>query len=89
MFRKLVFDYVMGFNESLVFREKLMDMIGFMIPYYIHEGKNQLVISVGCTGGRHRSVSFANWLYRELMKCDEYGVRIEHRDIDKDKKINE
>ena len=84
-----VFDYVMGFNESLVFREKLMDMIGFMIPYYIHEGKNQLVISVGCTGGRHRSVSFANWLYRELMKCDEYGVRIEHRDIDKDKKINE
>lgn len=77
----------MSFEESLVFRKKLIDMIDFMIPYYIHEGKNQLVISIGCTGGRHRSVSFANWLYQELKKCDEYGIRIEHRDVDKDKKI--
>ncbi len=84
-----VFNYVMDFNESLVFRKKLIDMIAFMIPYYIHEGKNQLVISIGCTGGRHRSVSFANWLYMELKKCDEYGVRIEHRDVDKDKKLKE
>lgn len=84
-----VSDYVMSFEESRVFRDKLTDMISYMIPYYIKEGKNQLVISIGCTGGRHRSVTFANELYRELEKCDEYGVRLEHRDIDKDKKIKE
>ena len=48
------------------------------------EGKNQLVISIGCTGGKHRSVTLANALYKVLEKQENYGVRIEHRDIEKD-----
>ena len=59
-------------------------MIGFLIPNYILEGKNQLVVSIGCTGGKHRSVTLANGLYQRLQKSEEYGVRIEHRDIGKD-----
>ena len=49
-------EYVMGFEAAGVFEEKLTDMIRFLIPNYIEEGKNQLVIAIGCTGGRHRSV---------------------------------
>ena len=56
----------------------------FFDPNYIEEGKNQLVIAIGCTGGRHRSVALAEELYRRLKNSDEYGIRIEHRDIDKD-----
>lgn len=67
-----------------MFEEKLTDMIRFLIPNYIEEGKNQLVIAIGCTGGRHRSVALAEELYRRLKNSDEYGIRIEHRDIDKD-----
>ena len=52
--------------------------------FYVKEGKNQLVIAVGCTGGKHRSVCLAEELYNELSKSAEYGLRIEHRDIDKD-----
>jgi UPF0042 nucleotide-binding protein len=62
-------------------------MISFLIPNYIKEGKNQLVICVGCTGGKHRSVTLANALYNRLqIKDAPYGIRIEHRDIDKDAK---
>ena len=64
--------------------EKLIDMVRFLIPNYIAEGKNQLVIGIGCTGGKHRSVTLANELYNRLNKNGEYGVRIEHRDIEKD-----
>ena len=64
--------------------EKLEDMLNFLIPNYITEGKNQLVISIGCTGGKHRSVTLANELYRKLSGRKEYGVKIEHRDIGKD-----
>lgn len=77
-------EYVMGFEAAGVFKEKLTDMIRFLIPNYIEEGKNQLVIAIGCTGGRHRSVALAEELYRRLKNSDEYGIRIEHRDIDKD-----
>lgn len=59
-------------------------MIRFLIPNYIAEGKYQLVISIGCTGGKHRSVTIANELYRRLSCDAEYGIRIEHRDIVKD-----
>ena len=59
-------------------------MIEFLIPNYILEGKNQLVIAIGCTGGKHRSVTLANALYEFLGKKENYGVRIEHRDIGKD-----
>ena len=79
-------DYVMGFEAAHVFSDKLEDMIRFLIPNYILEGKTQLVIAVGCTGGKHRSVTLANELYRRLGENDTYGIRIEHRDIEKDGK---
>lgn len=81
-----VSDYVMGFEAAHVFSDKLEDMIRFLIPNYILEGKTQLVIAVGCTGGKHRSVTLANELYRRLGENDTYGIRIEHRDIEKDGK---
>lgn len=77
-------DYVMDNEKSMIFLDKLTDMIQFLIPNYILEGKNQLVIAIGCTGGKHRSVTLANALYRVLEKQENYGVRIEHRDIGKD-----
>lgn len=81
---KAVRDYVMQNDKARVFLEKLVDMIQFLIPNYINEGKTQLVIGVGCTGGKHRSVTLANELYEALDKTDNYGIRIEHRDIGKD-----
>lgn len=83
---KPVRDYVMGFELAHEFSAKLEDMIRFLIPNYIAEGKTQLVIAVGCTGGKHRSVTLANELYQRLGKSEEYGLRIEHRDIEKDGK---
>ena len=77
-------DYVMGFDTAKEFLEKLNDMVRFLIPNYISEGKTQLVISIGCTGGKHRSVTLANQLYLKLSDSAEYGIRIEHRDIGKD-----
>lgn len=74
-------DYVMGFEASRVFLEKLEDMIEFLLPHYVVEGKNQLVIGIGCTGGQHRSVTLAEQLYRYLSRHEEYGLKIEHRDI--------
>ena len=71
-------------EKTHLFLEKLKDMTEFLIPNYILEGKNQLVISIGCTGGKHRSVTIANALYRMLESREIYGVRIEHRDIGKD-----
>ncbi len=80
-----VHDYVMKYDESNIFLNKLLDMINFLIPNYIKEGKNQLVIAIGCTGGKHRSVTLANELYTELNKL-QYSTIITHRDIDKDSK---
>lgn len=77
-------EFVMGSAPAVEFSDKLEDMIRFLIPNYIAEGKYQLVISIGCTGGKHRSVTIANELYRRLSRDTEYGVRIEHRDIVKD-----
>lgn len=77
-------DYVMQFSEAHEFLDKLQDMVEFLIPNYIAEGKNQLVISVGCTGGKHRSVTLANGLYQRLLGNKGYGIKIEHRDIGKD-----
>ena len=74
----------MGFEVSEKFLDKLEDLLNFLIPNYILEGKNQLVISVGCTGGKHRSVTLANKLYERLKKQDSFGITIEHRDIGKD-----
>ena len=81
---KEVQDFVMGFEASYRFLDKLIDMLQFLIPNYVLEGKNQLVISIGCTGGKHRSVTLANKLYDRLRENADYAVRIEHRDIEKD-----
>lgn len=77
-------DYVMQNDKGEIFLNKLQDMMEFLIPNYILEGKNQLVIAIGCTGGKHRSVTLANALYQILEQEESYGVRIEHRDIGKD-----
>ena len=78
-----VSDYVMGFEESRIFLAKLIDMAEFLIPEYIKEGKNRLVISIGCTGGKHRSVTLANELYKAL-ESKQHSVRLKHNDIEKD-----
>lgn len=77
-------EYVMGFKESEEFLDKLEDMLKFLLPNYILEGKNQLVVTIGCTGGKHRSVTLANALYERMIRYDDYGFKLEHRDIEKD-----
>ncbi|MBE5886994.1 MAG: RNase adapter RapZ [Lachnospiraceae bacterium] len=73
-------DYVMSFPEAEEFLQKLTDMISFLIPNYIKEGKNQLIIGIGCTGGKHRSVTLANKLYEQLKDKGSYGLTVSHRD---------
>ena len=77
-------EYVMQFPEAGRFLDKLEDMVKFLVPHYVTEGKNQLVISIGCTGGKHRSVTLANALHQRMQNQKEYGLKIEHRDIHKD-----
>ncbi|EOS39451.1 hypothetical protein C808_01875 [Lachnospiraceae bacterium M18-1] len=77
-------EYVLDNERAQTFVEKLKGLMDFLLPNYILEGKNQLVIGIGCTGGKHRSVTLANILYRHMEKQENYGVRIEHRDIEKD-----
>ena len=78
---KAVQDFVMSYPQTMEFQKKLEDMITFLIPYYVKEGKNQLVIAIGCTGGRHRSVTLANDLYNRLKDKGDYGIKLYHRDI--------
>jgi len=77
---KAVQDYVMSFRESVTFLDKLEDLLKFLIPGYINEGKYQLVVAIGCTGGRHRSVTLANELYKRLKCGASYGLAVSHRD---------
>ncbi len=79
-------DYVKSFPQTMEFINKLEDMIRFLIPYYVKEGKNQLVIAIGCTGGRHRSVTLANELYARLEGKGDYGIKLYHRDVANDSK---
>ena len=74
-------DYVMDFPEAGIFIDKLTDMLEFLIPNYVKEGKYQLVIGIGCTGGKHRSVTLANKLYERLKNKGNYGLKIAHRDV--------
>lgn len=76
-------EYVMASDTARQFLIKLQDMLTFLIPHYIAEGKNQLVIGIGCTGGKHRSVTLVNELANKLNH-NEYGLKVEHRDIEKD-----
>lgn len=77
---KPVSDYVLSFPQTTEFRKMLSSMIRFLIPYYVDEGKNQLVIAIGCTGGQHRSVTIANCLYEDLKGHGDYALKIYHRD---------
>lgn len=84
---KEVQDFVLKTDIAKEFLDKLTDMLKFLIPNYISEGKNQLVISIGCTGGKHRSVTMANALTQRLQDL-EYGIKVEHRDIGKDNRCH-
>ncbi len=78
---KEVQDYVMQYEESAVFLDKLEDLLEFLVPNYVKEGKYQLVIGIGCTGGKHRSVTLANELYKRMKGKGNYGLKLSHRDI--------
>ena len=80
---KPVSDYVLSFPQTTQFRKMLGEMIRFLIPYYVEEGKNQLVIAIGCTGGQHRSVTMANCLYDDLRGGGDYALKIYHRESKK------
>lgn len=80
---KEVRDFVLNSPVTTEFLGKLIEMMKFLIPNYIKEGKNQLVIGIGCTGGHHRSVTVARKLYEALSDDDEYGLKLSHRDINR------
>ncbi len=77
-----VSSYVMNFDASKEFANKILDLIEFALPKYLEEGKSQLVIAVGCTGGKHRSVTFAELIYKRVKELG-YRVSVSHRDIEK------
>jgi len=79
-----VADFVLGWDETQEFLQKLEDMLNFLIPHYRKEGKNQLVISIGCTGGKHRSVATAISIFKALQQKGN-SVIMNHRDIEKDR----
>ena len=74
-------EYVMSFPEAEEFMVKLTDMVQFLIPNYVKEGKYRLVIAIGCTGGKHRSVTLANELYKRMKDRGKYGMKLYHRDV--------
>ncbi len=78
-----VYEYVLTSEQAGIFLKQLYEMVEFLIPNYIIEGKNQLVISIGCTGGKHRSVTIANALAKKMQELP-YSLKVEHRDIAKD-----
>lgn len=82
-----VHDFVMKNKTAQEFLEKLTSMIRFLCPNYTMEGKSNLIIAIGCTGGKHRSVTIANELYNSLKALEEYGLKVEHRDIQRENKI--
>ena len=80
---KEVADYVFKWTDTQKFNEKLLDLLHFMLPQYKKEGKSQLVIAIGCTGGQHRSVALSEYYARSL--AENYPTHITHRDIHKRK----
>ena len=79
-----VSEFVMNSEVSREFVRQYTSLLEFLIPHYVAEGKNQLVVSIGCTGGMHRSVTLANEIADRLRRNGDYGVRVWHRDIEKD-----
>lgn len=82
-----VYEYVMKWSETQEFLVKLLDMLNFLIPQYRKEGKSQVVIGIGCTGGKHRSVAIAEYLGKVLGESETEVVRVRHRDADRDRKV--
>lgn len=80
-----VFEYVMKWPETQQFLEKLLDMIHFLLPQFSKEGKSQVVIGIGCTGGKHRSVAVAEYLGKALGSSETEAVRVSHRDVNRDR----
>lgn len=78
-------EFVLKNKLTNIFFDKVLDLLDFLIPNYIKEGKTQLVIGIGCTGGRHRSVVIGDFIYQTLYS-KQHSVIIEHRDITKDEK---
>ncbi|MBR1931599.1 MAG: RNase adapter RapZ [Lachnospiraceae bacterium] len=78
---KEVQDFCMSSPEAGQFMDKLVDMIRFLIPNYVKEGKYRLVVAIGCTGGQHRSVTLANELYERMANQGNYGMKLYHREI--------
>jgi UPF0042 nucleotide-binding protein len=81
-----VIDYVLGFPVTQEFIAKFTDLLVFLLPAYIEEGKNSLLIAIGCTGGQHRSVVLANYLAAYLREKD-YRVYVQHRELERRKKV--
>lgn len=80
-----VYDYVMKWPEAQAFLTKLLDMLHFLIPQYRKEGKSQVIIGIGCTGGKHRSVAISEYLGKMLGASETESVSVSHRDSDKDR----
>ncbi|PZD95174.1 RNase adapter RapZ [Paenibacillus sambharensis] len=80
-----VYDYVMKWPETQTFLSKLLDMLHYLLPMYEKEGKSQLVVGIGCTGGKHRSVAIAEYLGKMLGNSDTEVVRVSHRDSERDR----
>lgn len=76
-----VSNYVLKWNETNKFLEKVTDLLAFMLPHYKREGKSQLVIAIGCTGGQHRSVALTEYIANHFK--EDYNTRITHRDIER------
>lgn len=76
-------EYVLQGEESTIFLDKLQDLLAFLLPNYVKEGRNRLVVAIGCTGGHHRSVTVANEIYKRFKDQGNYGMKIFHRDIDR------
>jgi len=77
-----VYDFVMKWDQAQLFKDKLIDMIDTLLPMYIDEGKSQLVIAIGCTGGKHRSVVFSELINKHIFESG-INTSINHRDISK------
>ncbi len=75
-------NYIMSFDITKKLITKLTDLFNFLLPLYVKEGKSQLIIAFGCTGGAHRSVAFAQYFYEKFLK-DEINVSVNHRDLNK------
>jgi UPF0042 nucleotide-binding protein len=80
-----VYDYVMKWNETQEFLAKLLDMLHFLMPQYQKEGKSQVVVGIGCTGGKHRSVALAEYLGKVMDNSETETVRVSHRDAERDR----